>query len=178
MNKDPRAGMSDEERRRVAAAVNAYKNDPAEWPEYQEVRSSFISVLRRTPVVVGPGGAVDVHVPSAAVRTIPVHHDWADNLARACAHDGDATLVGMPGPLSLNALNAITRRMVKMDGPNLSIVALRHTWMVEQLNRGVHIKTLRDSAGVNSLGTFNRLLPWVEGAPREVSRTSIRGGVQ
>ncbi len=117
--------------------------------------------------VLGTGGRVD--------RVIPIHHVWADTVARRAEFCGERPLF-RPDRMAIrrNDILGFIRRCDVEERPKFTVQRLKITWIVAQLSAGTNLLTLEKASGV-AVTQLSKYLQFATAPPDDLARRQLAG---
>ncbi|MEN8649720.1 hypothetical protein ABCR94_03625 [Streptomyces sp. 21So2-11] len=144
--------------------------------------SPEIIPLRAHDVREAPNGAVAVAVRGRRPRVVLCRTTWAPVLAEAvswASTSGDKVrYLFRPSSFSRNSntiTNFIARTKTSPSAPPLVMGRARATWLVDAVEAHMHLPTLMAAAGLTTLRSIDRVMPYVRNLPAEQAAASLRG---
>ena len=122
-------------------------------------------------------GIVDIE--GRRPRRVPIHHAYeplALNTAQQLAEQRPGQLVvGGTDTSRKQPLGKVVTRFNKTSGVRLDIKRARSTWLLDLMDRGVHIKTIQQACGTSQVHTVERLMPYAADRPATEVIEELRG---
>lgn len=128
-----------------------------------------------------PGnGAVVVAVRGRRERLVVCRRPWEQVLAEHAARfDGHAAYLFRPG-VHTRAKNTVTNFLSRTHPapgtPALKTGRLRASWMIDLIEENLPLTVILTAAGVDSLHSLSRILPYVRGTDPAHAAALLRGG--
>lgn len=136
--------------------------------------SEIMRVRRGDLVSCATGTTVAVTGPRA--RQVPLLARWERTLADSCGDLSDDDWLFRPGPRGhhLNLVTNFISRSAGAEQVRPNVQRLRSTWLVHHLSRGTHAAALVRAAGLTTLESLNRFLPFADVPSAEQMDAELR----
>lgn len=143
--------------------------------------SPEIIPLRAHDVRVAPNGEVAVAVRGRRGRLVLCRTSWAPVLADAAAQaaePGQVRYLFRPSGYARNpntVTNFIARTKTSPGTPPLVMGRARATWLVDAIEARMHLPTLMAAAGLTTLRSIDRIMPYVRNLTAEQAAAALKG---
>lgn len=142
--------------------------------------SPEIIPLRTQDVRIAPSGLVAVAVGGDRARVVLCRTAWAPVLAEVAAwaaQPGEARYLFRPRSYARGTntvTNFIARAKASPGTPSLVQGRARATWLVDAVEARMHLPTLMAAAGLTTLRSIDRIMPYVRNLTAEQAAAALR----